>query len=371
MAGIFDYLEWRGDLEFSQAPINPVDYVIFSQLSYLPFEDIIPNPDEKDGIPMDLALKILNEKIIEENPKPLLMFKEDPDFVKALLASPRFSKCYLFGYVNRIDFDKEVQFAALCAYTESKQCLVIFRGTDSSFAGWKEDFNMAFREVIPSQLEAVDYLNKMGSRIKGSIRICGHSKGGNLAIYAASYCEKNIQSRIKEIYANDAPGFNKNVISSEEFFAIKDRIRAFVPQTSVVGMLMEHGSDYKVIKSSEAGLLQHLLFSWEVSHNDLIYLEKVTSGSQFVDRTLREWLETVDNEQREKAINTIYQVMKASGIKTLHELEKTWFTSMGKILKSLRSIDEATRKQIYNNIRELFRLAGKNLDTLWNQKDNE
>jgi len=370
MACLFDYLSWRGDLDFKASPFNPVDNIIFSQLSYLTLDGIVPGPEEKDGISIGLAVRIYNEKLnSDENFIQTSIFKEDPELLRALGSSRRFGNCQLHGFINRFDVDSEIQFSALCIYT-GEESFVAFRGTDSSIIGWKEDFNMCFKETIPSQIEAVNYLEKMAPMIKGKLRIGGHSKGGNLAIYAASQCRKKIQRRILKVYNNDGPGFHTNILSSEGFAAIKDKIHSYMPQSSVIGMLMEHGNNYTVIKSSESSLLmQHCLYSWEVTHNDLVYAEKFTAHSRFINKTIKEWLNSHDNAQREQFIEALYHVISVADVKTVNEIESSWFLTVGKILKSLSYLDESTRKFIRKTIVELFRSAGRNIDTLLKQDE--
>jgi len=367
MANLFDYLTWRGDLKFAQSPLNPVDNIILCQLSYLPLDGIVPGPGEKEGISVSLAASIFAEKLRNDTSdfKSLVMFRDDPALVSALGSSNRFGNCQLLGYVNHIDTDREVQFSAVCVYTGDGSCFMVYRGTDSSFVGWKEDFNMCFKEVIPAQIEAADYLEKMSSMINGPLRLGGHSKGGNLAVYAASNCHKKIKNRITEIYSNDAPGFCKEFIAGEGFSAIRDRIRSFIPQSSVVGMLLEHDCDYTVIKSSQIGLLQHDLYSWEVTHNDMVHADEITLSSRFVDKTLREWIGSLDNEHREQFIGALYSILIASEVESIPDLEKTWFKAAGLMIKSLGNIDEPTRNLIRKALTELLNAARRNIDTLF------
>ena len=362
MANIFDYLSWRGDLDFSVSPFNPVDNIIFSQLSYLTLDDIVPGPEQKKGIDICLAMRIYNEKMNTPGVRLSSIFKEDPALINALGSSKRFGNCHLFGYVNNVDTDLEIQFSALCVYTGDGSCFITFRGTDTSIVGWKEDFNMSFKEAIPSQIEAVKYLEKMAPMIKGPLRIGGHSKGGNLAIYAASHCDKKIQHRITDIFSNDAPGFHDSVINGAGFAAVKNRIHSYVPQSSIIGMFLEHGNDYKVIKSSESGLLQHSLYSWEVTHNDLMYVDNVTVSSRYVNNTLREWIGGLDNEHREQFTEGIYAILSAADVKSISDIEKSWFNSAIRIIKSLGNIDESTRNLIIKTLKELFRSAGRNME---------
>ena len=357
-------------MDFVKSPLNPVDYLIFSQLSYLPFDGIVPSPDEKTGISLQLALEILLEKLhtTEVGFGPVLGFKEDPDFINALISSSRFNNCQLLGYINQVDTEKEIQFSALCIHTGHGDSIISYRGTDSSFVGWKEDFNMAFKEVIPAQQEAVIYLEKMALRVKGKLQTCGHSKGGNLAVYAASFCGKRIQRRLTGVYSYDAPGFHESIIKSEKFAKIKDRIRSYIPQVSIIGMMLERGCGYNVVKSTQTGLMQHFLFSWEVTHNDMVRAERIDLKSRYVDKTIREWIGNLDNNKREQFIEGVYKILRSSEVKSVHEMESSWLLSLGRIIKSIGNIDESTRVQTLKTMGDLFRSARNNINTLFNKE---
>jgi len=367
MANMFDYFSWRGDLDFDQSPLNPADNVIFCQLSYLPMDGIVPPLTDAaaSGISIGLVMDILSKNLQSDSPddKPYLMFKDDPVLIGVLGSSKRFRDCRLFGYVNHIDADHEKQFSAVSVNTGDDSCFIAYRGTDSTFVGWKEDANMSFKDAIPAQLEAVEYLEKIASIVKGPLRTGGHSKGGNLAVYAASFCSKKTQKRITDIYSNDAPGFHEHVINGEGFAAIKNRIRSFIPQGSVVGMIFENGCDYTVIKSSQSGLLQHDLYSWEMTHNNMVQVDHITAGSRFVDKTLKDWIGKLDNERRKQFLGVLYGILSASGVKTIPELERDWFNAAGRMIKSIGKIDSSTRMLVHATLAELFNAARKNLYT--------
>jgi hypothetical protein len=365
MANIFDYIMWRGDLSFTQSPFNPVDNIIFSQLSYLPLDGIAPGPDENSHITISRAAELFNEKW-QNDPgiEQSIVFKEDPALLRAMGSSRRFGDCRLFGYVNLIDTKREIQFAAVCVDTGDDSCFIAYRGTDLTLIGWKEDFNMSFNEVVPAQIEAAHYLEKMAQKTNGSLRVGGHSKGGNLAIYAASQCSAMIQHRITDIYSNDSPGFHEKVIASDGFAQIKTRIHSFIPQESVVGLLLEHGNDHRVIKSAQAGLRQHELHSWEVTHNDMVHVDSVTQGSQFINKTLREWIGALDIVHREQFFEALYTILSASQAKSLPELGSLWFRNAGLMLKTLGNIDDSTRELIRKTLAALISTARRNIDTL-------
>jgi hypothetical protein len=366
MANIFDYLSWRGDIDFAHSPFNPVDNIIFSQLSYLPLDSIVPGPEEKNGITIARAADIFAERL-RDDASPLrqaIMLKDDPAFLSALGSSNRFKDCELRGYVNQIDVAGEKQFSSLSITGLPDASFIAYRGTDSNFVGWKEDLNMSFSDAVPAQLEAVSYLEKMAGRIKGPLLLGGHSKGGNLAVYAASFCGKKNRRRIAGIYSNDAPGFQRRVIESEGFKAVRERIRSFVPQSSVVGMLLEHGTGYSVIKSSQSGLMQHDLYSWEVTYNDFVYADRVTQGSLFIDKTLREWINNLDYDSRQQFIEALYTILTATQVQSIPELTGDWFKAAVRMIQSLGNIDESTKTLIGKTLAALFKAARNNIDTL-------
>jgi len=230
--------------------------------------------------------------------------------------------------------------------------------------GWKEDFNMTFSDVIPAQLEAVSYLEKVSEKVTGPLLPGGHSKGGNLAIYASVSCSEKTQKRITGIYCNDAPGFHRNFIKSGGFLKMRPYINSFVPQSSIVGMLFEHGNDYTVIKSSQTGILQHLLYSWEVKHNGMIQLDRVDHGSRFIDKTLRDWMNSLDNERRRLFSETLFGVLDHARIKSFSENENDWLKASFRVIRSMGKIDRATRKNIFEMLTALFNAAKKNIETL-------
>jgi hypothetical protein len=366
MADLFDYLNWRGDLTFRQSPFNPVDNIILTHVSYLPLDNIVPGIEEDNSITIAEAAEIFGKAILK-NPdafEAFLVSKQDPDFLDALSVSARFKDMGLTGFVNQIDPDQEKQFAALTILTGDGSSFVTYRGTDNSLVGWKEDLNMTFAAEVPAQREAVRYLEKTAKKIPGPLRAGGHSKGGNLAVYAASFCSNRVRKRITEIYSNDAPGFSPRVISSEGYLAIRDKIISFVPESSVVGMLFEHEDNYTVVKSSRAGLLQHDIYSWEVTRNDVVRLDKVDKQSRFIDRTIKEWIAGLDKEQRRGFVDALYTILSSTEASSIPELTAGWFKSATLMIQSLTNISETSRNMVFKTIGALFQAAKNNINVL-------
>ena len=272
MANVFDYLDWRGDLSFRHSPFNDVDNIIFSIIAYYPFDGIVGGGFGRAAVPLPEAAKKLYEAAKDDEAlQRLFTFgRRHLDFMLRLAGVPRYSGCRLCGYVNKVDVESEMQFAAITVMIPDTPAYVSFRGTDTAIIGWKEDFNMILNDTIPAQIEAAAYLNTAAKHIRGKINSGGHSKGGNLAVYAAAFCGRSVQRRIKNVYSNDAPGFNKKIVSSDQYKNIEKKICCYIPESSVVGLLFEYTKDYKVVKSSETGIMQHDPFSWEITGKDMV-----------------------------------------------------------------------------------------------------
>lgn len=350
-------------MSFGQSPFNPADNIVFSQLSYLPLDGVVPGPETKAAVSTGEAMTKLAERLQDdpESAKNTLIFKKDPAFINALGSAERYRNCVLSNYVNHVDVSREVQFSAVTINTRDGHTFIAYRGTDATLIGWKEDFTMSFNTVIPSQLEAVSYLETAARKNRGRLRVGGHSKGGNLAVYAASFCGSCTRQRIGAVYCNDGPGFHKQVIESEGYQAVRNRIYSYVPQTSIVGMLFEHDDNYMVVKSTQTGLMQHEMYSWEMGYNDLVYLDKTTRESRFVDKTLREWISGLNREQRRQFTEALFSILGTAEAATVSEI------TTGNILQGIINADESVRDLIGKSITALLKAATHNIDTLLQQ----
>lgn len=359
MANIEDYLLWRGDLTLSQSPFNNVDNLILSNLIYLIFKDIVPElKTEKTSVfnkitnlfkqdnnslnAVSIHDAIADMNILEEG-KHRIRVSKDIEMAVKLAKTKRFGSMKLMYYVDKYDEDIETQFAAITILMEDNTAYIAFRGTDTSLVGWKEDFNMSFMDKVPAQEEALKYLQAVSSLINVPLRIGGHSKGGNLAVYSALHINKNVQDRIIRIYNNDGPGFKSSILETNEYKYIKDRIDTIVPQTSIIGMLLEHEEEYIVIKSNETLIMQHDPYSWEVLGADFVKMEGTTSSSHFIDSTLREWINNMTIEQREQFVDVLWEVMGATKAKSFPEMAESLFSNALKIGKKINQLDDKSK----------------------------
>lgn len=359
MANIFDYLDWRGDLPFAQVPFCAVDGMILSRLSYLPFDGIVSETTAV-SVPLFEVAQVLIEQ--EETARKVLL-QEDLQLLLALAQSIRFQQVRLSAYVNQIDAETQTQFSAMTVALGDGRYFIAFRGTDDTLVGWKEDFNMTFTCPVPAQRSAAVYVERIMRQISGEFLLGGHSKGGNLAVYAAAFCPEELQRRIVAVYNNDGPGFDERVLSTVGYKRICERVQTYVPQSSVVGMLLEHEEAYTIIHSTVGGMGQHNLYSWEVLRDRFVTLDTVTNSSRFVDRTLKQWLSSLMPEERERMVDAVYQMLRETNADTLRELRENKFSSAMSILRSARGLDEEGRRNLLHALGLLFRSAGKSLQS--------
>ena len=359
MATLFDYVTWRGDLPFAQQGCNPLDGAIFARLAYLPFHRVVP--DAKAVCPLrDAAQALLSlpERSFSDN---------DAQLLQRLIDAPRFRDLPLRGIVDRLS--DETQFAAVTIQLP-QEAYLSFRGTDNTLVGWKEDFNMTFVCPVPAQKLALAYTEQTAEQLPGKLRLGGHSKGGNLAVYAAAFCQPEVQRRVTGVYNFDGPGFDEIVLQNERYDRICSRVQTFVPQSSVVGMMLGHEEQYTVVSSTSVGIMQHNLYSWDVAPTGFVCLEEVTNGSRFMDFTLKTWLKDMTPAQRETFFDTIYGIMVQTNAKTFRELTDNWFQNALSIARTVKNLDEDTRKAVTQALSLLLKSASTGLEQMI-RKPNE
>lgn len=348
MPNIMDYLNWRGDLSFKQDKINEVDTIILSRFSYLPFKEI--NMEKIDTIE-----KISNK--MKDLSSDKFIWKNDKEFIIKLGQTNRFKDLVITDYDETFDIEAEKQFAAITIWLPKGYKYISFRGTDMSLVGWKEDFNMSFMQNIPSQLEAVKYLNEVGSRYGGKLIVGGHSKGGNLAVYASMFCKDRIKKKIVKIINADGPGFDESVFNTENYIKTLEKLNTYIPQSSIIGRLLEHDEDYEIIHSTQKGIMQHDIYSWQVNATNLVRIQNLTDDSQFVNKVVRNWLKNTTPEQRKNFVNVIYDVLVATEAKSVNDFGVDTIKKVATVIKSYKNIDKEERKEIESMIRLIFESA--------------
>ena len=310
MANIFDYLKWRGDLTFTQDPPNGVDALVFSTLAYISHGG---RAAEKPLTPILLRDAAEDYFALEDHEERARM-KMDVELLHAAAQTTRFGFTRLFMYRDQFVPEQETQFSAVTFLLDDGSAFLAFRGTDNSLVGWKEDFNMSFQQTVPAQRLAVQYTREVAAEYIAPLRLGGHSKGGNLAVFAAARSSPMVQKRILEVYNNDGPGFTDYMMGDPGYIAMVPRIKTYIPQSSVIGMLLEHEEPYTVIRSKSVGLLQHDSYSWEVMGREFIPVKEITSDSQFLDATIKTWFAQMTNQERNQLVDVMFGLLGTGGV---------------------------------------------------------
>lgn len=360
MANILDYLDWRGDLTFDKSPFNEVDNLLLSQLVYVDLEGIVPGPESREKIRVTEASRIFfathdEQKILER----VSMTKTAMYVLKKMAESERYKDAMLGGYVNDISIEEQSQFAVVCVYLGDKSLFVAFSGTDDTIVGWRENFNMGYLSATPGQLKAVDYLNSMVGIGQWKVRVGGHSKGGNLAVYASVHCRPIIKHKIISVYSNDGPGFSQEMVDSEAYQEMLPKIRTIIPESSIVGLLLEHEEEFQVVKSSNVGVGQHDAMSWEVLGTHFVYTDKVTEQSIFIDETMKTWLVELDAYQREEIVSAVFEILDELNIQTVDDFTHLKFSDLQEANKIRKNLPPETQELLTYAIKLLFKTGKK------------
>ena len=350
MADFFDYLLWRGDLPMDAVPPGPVDTLILSELCYLDFSGLV-----REDFLYPVPLRVAAEAFLAlPNKEDRDRVRKDQDLLDRCARSERFGNLRLVFYRSELLPQMESQFAAVTWLLPGGTALITYRGTDMSLAGWKEDFNMSFQQVVPAQEKALRYLEAFARCHIGPIALAGHSKGGNMAVYAAARTVPELQERISFVHNHDGPGFSRAMMTDPGYRAMLPKIRTFLPQSSVVGMLLEHEEPYTVVKSRQVSLLQHDPYSWGVLGGSFDTVEQVDDSSRFLDKTIKTWLAETSAESRNEFVDAIYELLTLGQVEDLRQV-----ILPRNVLRYLRTLgtDEQMRSVIARVFTELLRTA--------------
>lgn len=354
MNNIISYAEERLET-FTAQPFGPVDSLILSWVANFRFPLQAHSLHNWVGLPLrDLFRAELFPSLFQGLWDPA----STRTLFTALAASPRFREVRLMGYTSRMDLGQEMQFTAVTFQLRSDLSYVAFGGTDTSLVGWKENFNMAFLSPVPSQTQAARYLTQAAAHCAGDLLVGGHSKGGNLAVYAAASVSPDVQSRIRQVWSHDGPGFPVSFLQSPGYQAIRDKVEKTVPQSSLVGLLLE-SEPCRVIRSTQRSVLQHDPFSWAVENLDFAPAQ-LTDDAIHWDRTLDQWIQGVEPAQRERFIDALYDILTTTDLSSLEDLKTDWQTHLPAMMGAARQLDPDTRSFLFRTLRELGAISRRN-----------
>lgn len=361
----FDYLDWRGDISFDSSPFNAVDALLLCQIAYLDLASATPKC-ENSAILLKDAARLHQELRLQR--AGLMISAKTADLFFRAAKTERFGNVMMSEAVDKYDEKTEEQFSAITFTFQKENELVVFRGTDDTIIGWKEDFNLAFIDEIPAQKDALLYLEEEASLpyIK-KVFVAGHSKGGNLALYAAAHLTK-YRDKIAGIYNFDGPGFAKEMLLSPQFKAIEKLTHSFYPELSIIGQLFSHFENYTVVKSSSQFLAQHDPFSWGIKARGFDEVGELETGSKYFHKTFNEWFIALGKEKREQFVNALFSPFSNIEYKNLSSLSSDWLHSSAAIIKAINEMDSDLKAQTKEIIFSLFSVARGNIGVLISQK---
>ena len=361
MADVFDYIDWRGDLSFAASPANEVDKYIIACIGKPDLTGIIPEGSESIELCDAVAAFFAANPNIGDRMGLISSVKTIPA-LKKLMNTERFGHLRLAGFVRKLDTERTEQFSALTVIAPDGTSYVSFRGTDDSIVGWKENCEFAVRSGVPAQLDALGYLKWAAESFPGPICVCGHSKGGNLAVYAASFAPPEVQDRISEVISFDGPGFMEDVLGSEGYLRIKDRITTIVPSRSLVGMLMSPAGELRVVGSAKGGVAGHDGFNWETQPLGFVRCDEVCEGSRIFRTAIAETLDDMDISERSELVSQIFDVISCTGAVSLSDFTEQTLNKGFELAKSFTRAGEihAFALRLLRNARLSIRNNDKN-----------
>ena len=390
MANMLDYLDWRGDVPFSADPFNEVDSLVLSEAAYVDFEGIVPGLEEgaptdsphRGGIPVVRIADVVrrfwelhNEAEIQNSGT---LYKLAPYVLDKLCTGARFGDMLVGGYVNTVSQEKNEQMSAITFFLSDGSAFTAFRGTDDTLIGWKEDFTFSFMKETEGQKSAVNYLNRLyGGRNCGGgrealegkaaghrteqeeadfpVRVGGHSKGGNFAVFAASFCDKAVRDRIVRVYTNDGPGFLEEVTETEGYLEILPRINSVIPEESLFGVLLTSRYYHKMVRSSEKGIWQHDALSWQIMRNHFVEADELSEGSTLMKRAIEAWVYGMTPEERRDAVDSIFTLLEDTGMENVSEIAAEQFRSIPDLLRAYKNLDTSEKHKLHETLGSLFK----------------
>lgn len=347
MAYMETYLQTYGDFTFKEKPFNEVDNLIFSQLAYVDYAGIVGGMDSDFQVTLAEASALFwglhSEEELEQE---IAIAKKAAYLLRTCAGTKRFGSAALLRYVNNVNTKIDKQFSAINFYLEDDTVLIAFRGTDTSLTGVKESAMLSYMFPVPAQIEALYYFQETASLANRPVRVCGHSKGGNLAVFAAVSCSNSLKKKILGVYEDDAPGFPKQMLERYDYLEIKDRIYSLVPEGSVIGCLLEHNSSTKIVRSENEGLGQHQASSWVIQDDHFEYADSRDAMSLFIEKYIKQLMEDVGPENTEAVFETLFDFFEDSGITDYDSLKQLNITNFLRAITSVKGITDQERRLI-------------------------
>ena len=358
MGNLITYVQQYEAQTFQEKPLTDIDILVLTEIAYLPFDEIVPSSFEvKSGISLNqLGEKFETIKEKEHENNPFMITSERIELLEVVSKSQRYKEIKVFGFMNDIDDERTKQFAAVCYQWEEENRWIIFRGTDETLIGWKEDFMMTYSDLIPAQTDAIEYLKKQAETFSGTLNVSGHSKGGNLSLYASAMQEETVQNRIEQIYCWDSPGVHRSILVTEGYQRVVSKAKRYIPQDSIVGMMLESQVPYHIIESQGSGISQHSALMWNIEEDHFVELTELTKNSQLTDQTFKQWTEVVSDEDLKLFFDTFFELIFEMGVETVNDVFYNFRMYMQKFFEKAYQMDPEKREVLLRVGHLLFQI---------------
>lgn len=361
MENVRGYVRWRGDLSFAERPFNVVDNLVLCALAYLDLDGLVPTSRDGGSVTVAQAARTWRDRDPDDASERRLRDRDERrltvvpiDFLDDLAASERFSGARLSAFVDTVDTAGGMQFSAVTVRLDDGSTFVAYRGTDNTILGWQEDFTMSF-EVMPSQRHAAAYLAQRVRDTPGPVRVGGHSKGGNLAVYAAMRLEPRHRDRVVRVYSNDGPGLGPEVADPGAAPWLGQVVEKIVPEFGVIGLLFDDGASARVVASSARGLIQHDLMTWGVEGADLVELDALSPRAALINQTFDAWLEQAAPADRRDVTEAFFGALRHGGAELVLDVGSGEYGSYESVVLALRRSGGKVRRSAWLGTRAMLR----------------
>lgn len=353
MENITQYAIRTKELTFKQEGFNEVDALLFCQLLY---NDLGCAPFNEDG---RIYIRDLNDpELIERMSSITWVPKNDIELWGHVTQSSRYKDLEIIDFYEPDNYGEFGQFTGMVVEIYEDTKLVVFRGTDASFEGWRESLNMSFEPEIGAHTTAKEYLERVTAKYPGNFIVAGHSKGGNLVVFASSTVDSSIQDRIKIVYDFDGPGFLDEFYERDDYCSMEEKTIKYLPKQSIFGLLLKSVGKAKIINCKGLLIEEHYPYSWQIVDNKFERLKELDAISKFTYSAANKWMASVDRQERKNMIDTLYDVFSSSGATDLNEIQENRWTTFIKLKKIMDKIDKDDRALLKKNLAfymDLFR----------------
>ena len=347
MKNLFNYIKVYGNKTFLEEEFNDIDSLILNSIVYIKFEKYLPKKKFEMRKLSDVASLYFGDYNRKQYKHSIIATDVAIKVLRAIKNTKRYKDIYLYNYVNRVKYLE--QFGAITFKLTDDLIYVAFEGTDKYINSWEENFLMSYKFPIHSQKHAIRYLKRTIRFKDKNVIVGGHSKGGNLALVSAMYTKRSIRNKIIKIYSADGPGLRIRQFKSKRYKNIKDKYIHIIPTYSMVGLILRHENNYKVVKSSKFSVLSHDMTTWCINDKYLID-DELSNLSKNFDLYMQNFLDNNNDKFRKKYVKEVFSIFRSAEITNIEDIKANKLKNLRKIIKEFGVLDIDTRNMLLDFI---------------------